>query len=280
MKMRRIFKNTTELQNIARDIRSDIVEMVWQAGSGHIGGSLSCVEILVALYFHVMDINPSNPYWEDRDRFILSKGHSAAALYATLAGCGYFERELLFNSFIRVGGILPEHPDMRKTPGIDMSTGSLGQGLSVAAGMAWGARYMKKKFRIFSLMGCGEMQEGQIWESAMAASQLGLDNLIGIIDYNKLQVNGHIDKVMGVEPLRDKWFSFGWEVKEVDGHSIFQIIDTLESVNNYKVKPKVIIAHTVKGKGVSFIEGKYEFHATTLDKKDYELAMQELKIVK
>lgn len=267
-----------KLKLTALDIRRDIVEMMWQAGSGHIGGSLSCVEILTALYFHIMKIDPLNPSWEDRDRFVISKGHSAAALYAVLAKRGYFSRELLFNSFIRTGGMLQEHPDMRKTPGIDMSTGSLGQGLSAGAGMAWAAKYKKKSGRAFVLIGCGELQEGQIWEAAMSASHLGLDNLIAIIDYNKLQVNGPIYKLMNVEPLKDKWKAFGWDVKEANGHDTTEIIETVESLLHSGGKPKVIIAHTIKGKGISFMEAKHEFHATTLSKKDYESAMHELGI--
>lgn len=273
-------KTIEELKSIALDIRRDIIEMMWQTGSGHIGGSLSCVEILIVLYFHIMNIEPANPLREERDRFVMSKGHSAAALYAVLVRRGYLKKELLFNSFIRAGGILQEHPDMRKVPGIDMSTGSLGQGLSVGAGMAWAGKYKKKDNRVYVLMGCGEIQEGQIWEAAMSASHLKLDNLIGIIDYNRVQVNGPIDKLMNVEPLSSKWEAFGWEVKKVDGHNISEIIDAIKLIKDSKGSPKVIIAYTVKGKSISFMEGKYEFHAATLTKEEYELAIKELERIK
>ena len=198
-----------ELEQKATLIRRDIVQMMYNAGGGHIGGSLSATDILTALYFHIMRINPENPDWKDRDRLVLSKGHAAAALYATMAEKGYFLKELLFNSFISAAGILQEHPDMRKVKGLDMSSGSLGQGLSVGIGMALGAKLKKYSFRVFVFMGDGEVQEGQVWEAAMAASHHRLDNITAIMDYNKLQVNGFLSSLMGIEPIREKWKAFG-----------------------------------------------------------------------
>lgn len=267
-------KTIEQLKAKAGQVRRDIIEMMWQAGSAHIGGSLSVADILTVLYFRVMRVDPKNPAWEDRDRLVLSKGHSAAALYAVLAKREFFSRELLFDSFIQVGGILQEHPDMRKVPGIDMSAGSLGQGLSVGAGIAWGLRKKKQDSRVFVVIGDGEVQEGQIWEAAMAAGHLRLNNLIAIIDYNGLQVNGPIKELMDIEPIASKWKSFGWETKEIDGHDISQVIKALESKPNRM--PRIIIAHTIKGKGVSFMENDYSFHAGSLTPEQYKSALSGL----
>ena len=265
-----------ELEQKAILIRRDIVQMMYNAGGGHIGGSLSATDILTCLYFHIMRINPENPHEKDRDRLVLSKGHAAAALYATMAEKGYFSKELLFNSFISAKGILQEHPDMRKVPGVDMSSGSLGQGLSVGIGMALGAKLKKYSFRVFVLLGDGEIQEGQVWEAAMAASHHRLSNLIAIMDYNKLQVNGFLSSLMAIEPIREKWKAFGWDTLEIDGHNIKEIIKALESAVKIKEKPTIIIAHTVKGKGVSFIENKFEWHSKPLSEREKNQALEEL----
>jgi len=265
-----------ELEQRSTLIRRHIVQMMYNAGGGHIGGSLSAVDILTALYFHTMRINPDNPHGKDRDRLVLSKGHAAAALYATMAERGYFPRNLLFNSFISAKGILQEHPDMRKVPGVDMSSGSLGQGLSVGIGMALGAKLKGYNFRVFVLLGDGEVQEGQIWEAAMAASHYKLSNITAIMDYNKLQVDGFISQLMAIEPIIEKWKAFGWHTLEIDGHNIEEIVEALETAVKIRGKPVVIVAHTVKGKGVSFIENKFEWHSKPLSEKEKNQALEEL----
>ena len=261
-----------ELQKTARRIRRDIVEMVWRAGSGHIGGSLSMVEIVLVLYHCIMKVDPKRPDGEDRDRLVLSKGHSAACLYAVLAEMGFFDRKLLFEEFIRTHGRLSEHPDMQTVPGIDMSTGSLGQGISTAVGMAWAARHHRKPIKVYAIMGCGEQQEGQVWEAAMAAAHHRLDNLVAIVDFNNAQVSGNTSDVMNPQPLPEKYRTFGWDVDEVDGHDIEGLVRALKKPNP-AAKPRVIIAKTVKGKGVSFMEGDYNFHATSLTREQYEQAL-------
>ena len=260
----------------ARNIRHDIVEMMWRAGSGHVGGSLSVVEILVALYYGMLRIQPSCSEWEQRDRVVLSKGHAAACLYAILADMGFFDRKWLWTEFIKTGRRLSEHPDMKRVPGVDMSTGSLGQGVSAALGMAWAARYLRRRLRVYAIMGCGEQQEGQVWEAAMAASAHRLGNLIGIVDYNDRQVSGTTTDVLNINPLSDKYHAFGWHVAEADGHDIGQLLDVLRGFELGE-KPHVIIAHTTKGKGVSFMEGAVQFHATTLTQEQYDQAIRELK---
>jgi transketolase len=265
-----------ELEQKAILIRRHIVQMMYNAGGGHIGGSLSATDILTALYFHIMRINPDNPDWKDRDRLVLSKGHAAAALYATMAEKGYFPRSLLFNSFISAKGILQEHPDMRKVPGIDMSSGSLGQGLSVGVGMALAAKLKKYDFKVFVLLGDGEVQEGQIWEAAMAASHYRLDNITAIMDYNKLQVDGFISSLLAIEPITEKWKAFGWDALEIDGHNMKEILKALENTAKIKEKPTIIIAHTIKGKGISFIENKFEWHSKPLSEKEKNQALEEL----
>jgi transketolase len=264
-----------ELKKKAGQIRRDIVEMVWRAGSGHIGGSLSLVDIAVALYYRILNIDPGRPGWEDRDRVVLSKGHAGACLYAILSDRGFFERQRLWDEFIRTDGRLPEHPSMRDVPGIDMSTGSLGQGVSAAVGMAWAARYLGKTLRVFAIMGCGEQQEGQVWEAAMAAAHHRLGNLTAIIDDNDLQVSGPTSCVLDISPLPDKYRAFGWLVSEVDGHDFAGLIAALETRESTE-KPHVVIARTTKGKGVSFMEGAVPFHATTLTRDQYEQASREL----
>lgn len=271
------------LEEIAKRVRENVVKMIWEAGGGHIGGSLSMVDILAVLYFRIIKTRPNQPQWEDRDRLVLSKGHGAAALYAILAEKGFFSEEVLFTSFIKVNGMLQEHPDMSLTPGVDMTTGSLGQGLSIAAGMAWGLRQGSKKCLVYTIIGCGEVQEGQVWEAAMASSHYKLSNLIAIIDYNKLQVCGPTKEVMNVEPLVDKWKAFGWRVVEVNGHDLRQLENVLREATVLAgtiFQPSVIIAHTVKGKGVSFLENNYSSHALTLKEEDFLRAMEELEKIK
>ncbi|MEW6007801.1 MAG: transketolase [bacterium] len=264
-----------KIADTSRKIRRLIIEMLSLAGSGHPGGSLSSVEIIASLYFHIMRHNPSNPLWEDRDRFILSKGHCCPTLYAALAISGYFSQEEL-KTLRRLGSILQGHSDRLQTPGVEMSTGSLGQGLSCACGMALGGKLSQKDFFVFCLLGDGETQEGQIWEAAMSASHYKLDNLISFLDYNKLQIDGRVSDIMNIEPLVDKWRAFGWEVMEIDGHNIEEIISCVDRAKKIKDKPKMIIAHTIKGKGVSFMEGRVEWHGVAPTKEEAERALKEL----
>jgi len=265
-----------ELRQRAVVVRRHIVQMMYNAGGGHIGGSLSATDILVCLYFYMMRINAKNPRWKDRDRLVRSKGHAAAALYATLAEKGYFQKNFLFNSFISARGILQEHPDMRKIPGIDMSSGSLGQGLSVGVGMSLGAKLKGYNFKVFVLLGDGEVQEGQIWEAAMAASHYRLDNIIAIIDYNKLQVGGFVSELMAIEPIIEKWETFGWNTLEIDGHNMKEIVEALDTAARAKGKPTIIVAHTVKGKGISFTENKFEWHSKCMSEEEKNQALEEL----
>lgn len=269
--------NIPQLNKKACQIRRDVVEMVWRAGSGHIGGALSMVEIVLVLYHHILNVDARDPDWPDRDRLVLSKGHAAASLYAILADLAFFDRKLLFEEFIRVNGRLSEHPDMRMIPGIDMSTGSLGQGISSAVGMAWAARYTNKPSMIYAILGCGEQQEGQVWEAAMAASHHNLDNLTAIIDLNNTQVSGNTSDVLSPYPLVEKYRAFGWGVDEVDGHNIGDLITAL-SKKPPADKPRAVIATTTKGKGISCMEGNYTFHATSLSKQQYGQALEELNM--
>ncbi|MBR1803243.1 MAG: transketolase [Clostridia bacterium] len=264
------------IQTIANEIRRDIIEEVYSAQSGHPGGSLSCSDILAVLYFNQMNIDPKNPNAPARDRFVLSKGHCAPALYAALARKGYFDQELL-TSFRKLGSNLQGHPDMKKVPGVDMSTGSLGQGVSAAVGMAIASKMDHEGLRVYCLMGDGEIQEGQVWEAAMAASKNKLDNLCIIVDYNDLQIDGTIEKVGGLVDIKEKFQSFGFHVIEVDGHNIEQLIHAFDSAKHQKEMPSVIIAKTIKGKGVSFMEGKVEWHGKAPTQAEYEQAMKELK---
>jgi transketolase len=263
------------LRNTARQIRRDIIEMTHFASSGHPGGSLSSAEILSVLYFQVMKHDPKRPQWEERDRFYLSKGHACPVLYAALGEAGYFDKAE-FRSLRKLGAMLQGHPHRLKTPGVEASSGSLGQGLSLAAGTALGLRLDKKKNRVFCLLGDGELQEGQVWEAAMAAGHFRLDNLCAIVDYNNLQIDGAVEQVMGLAPLADKWRSFRWNTLEVDGHSVDALISAFDRAANTHGKPTVLLAKTVKGKGVSFMENKAEWHGRAPDKEEYERAMQEL----
>ena len=264
----------TILEEKARTIRRHVVNMIFEAGTGHPGGSLSCVDIITTLYFHQMRYNPLEPDEVDRDRFILSKGHAAPTLYATLAECGYFSvNELL--SLRKMGSLLQGHPDIT-IPGVEVSTGSLGQGLSISCGIALAAKIDNKDSRVYTLLGDGECDEGQIWEAALLASHYKLDNLTAIIDRNGLQIDGPTEKVLCLEPIAGKWREFGWHVIDIDGNKIPEIVESFDEARRTKGKPTVIIAHTFKGKGVSFMEWICSFHGKALNKEEMKIALQEL----
>jgi transketolase len=268
-------KQLAELSETARQVRADVLTMLNRVASGHTGGSLSAVEMLTSLYCATMNHDPKNPKWEDRDRFVLSKGHAAPALYSILARCGYFDPEE-FKSFRRLGGSLQGHPDMNTTPGVEISTGSLGQGLSIANGMAIGLKLDKKKARVYVLMGDGEIEEGQIWEAAMSAAHYKIDNLCALLDHNGLQIDGTVKEIMNIEPVADKWRAFGWHVFEVDGHDMEAILDAFHKADKIKGKPSIIICKTIKGKGVSFFENKVEYHGVAPTDEELEEALKEL----
>ena len=263
------------LKKISNEIRKNIIEEVYNAQSGHPGGALSSVEILTALYFNQMNIDPERPKDENRDRFVLSKGHASAGLYATLAERGFFEKEEL-KDFRKLGSILQGHPDMKHIPGVDMTSGSLGQGLSAANGMAMASKLDQKGYRVYCLVGDGEIEEGQIWEAAMTSSHYKLDNLCVIVDNNNLQIDGKINEVMNVYPIDEKFKSFGFETINVDGHNIEGLIAAFEEAKKVKGKPTAIIANTIKGKGVSFMENMAGWHGKAPNHEEYELAMKEL----
>lgn len=265
------------LEEIARKIRKNIVEQVYKAQSGHPGGSLSCADILTVLYFNQMNIDPKKPKAKQRDRFVLSKGHCSPALYAALAQKGYFEEELLAG-FRKVESILQGHPDMKKVPGVDMTTGSLGQGLSVAVGMAMGSKLDSAGCKVYCLLGDGEIEEGQIWEAMMSASKNKLDNLCVILDHNGLQIDGHIEEVAGLVDIEAKFESFGFHVITVDGHNIQKLIHAFDRARQQKGKPSVIIANTIKGKGVTFMENNVQWHGKAPKEEEYKQAMEELSI--
>jgi len=268
-------KKTSLLKDKANTIRKLIIEMLAEAKSGHPGGSLSATEIIACLYFEVMRHNPKDPDWSERDRFHLSKGHCCPAVYSGLALSGYFSVEELMK-LRKIGCLLQGHPD-RSTPGIEVASGSLGQGLSVACGMSMAARIDKKDTRIYCLMGDGELQEGNIWEAAMSAAHFKLDNLCGIVDYNHFQIDGRIEEVMDLAPLADKWKSFGWHVIQCDGHSIEELLKAFDQARTIKQKPTVIIAQTVKGKGVSFMEHVVDFHGRAPTNEEKDIALGELE---
>ncbi len=265
-----------ELQEKAKELRRDIVEMVYRAKSGHPGGSLSIADIMAVLYWKEMNVDPKNPKDEKRDRFVLSKGHAAPALYAALIEKGYADKELI-PTLRRWHSPLQGHPDMKKLPGVEMSTGSLGQGLSAANGIAISGKMFNNIYRVYTILGDGEIQEGQIWEAAMTAAHYNLDNLVAIIDYNNLQIDGKVSDVMGVYPVADKFKAFNWHVIEIDGHNYEQIINALEEARNTKGKPTAIVANTVKGKGVSFMENNPGFHGAAPNDDEYRKAMEELQ---
>lgn len=268
--------NIEELEKKAKKIRINIIKQVYNAKSGHPGGSLSSADILTVLYFDEMNINPNEPRCKTRDRFVLSKGHSAPVLYATLAEKGFFEEEKLYN-LRKIDSILQGHPDMNKVPGVDMTTGSLGQGLSVANGMAISAKLDNLDYRVYCLLGDGEIEEGQIWEAAMTSSHYKLDNLCVIVDNNNLQIDGTIDKVMNSYPIDDKFKSFGFNVLNIDGNNIEEILQAFETARNTKGKPTVIIAKTIKGKGVSYMENQVGWHGKAPNQEEYEKAIKELE---
>ena len=268
--------NVEELQKKAREIRKGIIEATYNAKSGHPGGSLSSADILTVLYFNEMNIKPEEPKMEDRDRFILSKGHTAPVLYSTLAERGYFDKDEL-KKLRHLGAMLQGHPDMKNIPGVDMSSGSLGQGMSIANGMALAAKLDNKDYRVYCLLGDGEIEEGQNWEAAMTASHYKLDNVCVIVDNNNLQIDGTIDKVMNPYPIDEKFKSFGFEVINIDGNDIVQIMDAFEKARRTKGKPTAIIAKTVKGKGISFMENVGSWHGKAPNEEQYNNAMKELK---
>ena len=272
-------ENVEELKEISNKIRISIIEQVYNAKSGHPGGSLSAADILTVLYFNQMNINEKEPKAPLRDRFVLSKGHCTAALYGALAERGFFDKEEL-KEFRKINGLLQGHPDMNKVPGIDMSTGSLGQGLSVANGMALSSKLNHDGYRVYCLLGDGEIEEGQVWEAAMTASKYHLDNLCAIVDYNGLQIDGTIEKVKGLDDLEGKFKNFGFNTIVIDGNNIEQLIDAFETAKLTKEKPTMIIAKTIKGKGVSFMEGKVEWHGKAPNEEEYEQAMRELSELK
>lgn len=264
-----------ELVNLTKAIRRDIIEMIYNANSGHPGGSLSATEIVTALYFNVMNHNPKDPKWEDRDRFILSKGHACPVLYSCMARTGYFPLEEL-KTLRKINSRIQGHPEVRKLPGIEASTGSLGQGLSIGAGIAVGAKLKNKDYRVYVLCGDGELNEGQIWEAALFCGNKNIDNLTLIIDYNKQQLDGWLKEIMPLDPLKEKFLAFNWNVIEIDGNNMKEVLDAFYQARNIKNKPTVIIANTIKGKGVSFMENNVEFHGMPPTKEQYELAIQEL----
>lgn len=265
-----------QLEDIAKQVRRDTLVMLNRAGSGHTGGSLSSVEILTALFFSKMKHRPHDPSWDQRDRFVLSKGHAAPAFYAVLARCGYFPLEDLV-SLRKLGSHLQGHPDCKFTPGVEVPTGSLGQGLSMANGISLAVRLDGKTSRVYVLLGDGEVQEGQIWEAAMSATHYKLDNLCAILDHNHLQIDGTVEEVMNIEPLSDKWRAFGWAVININGHDYTQILTSLDKAEKTKGQPSIIIAETIKGKGVSFFENKVEYHGVAPTDEELERALKELE---
>jgi transketolase len=275
-------KNTTErdipfLKRQAKLVRVEILKMLTLAGSGHTGGSLSAADVVTALYFSKMRHKPDEPGWRERDRFILSKGHAAPLLYAVLAIAGYFDKTAL-KTLRKLGSPLQGHPCSRVLSGVEISTGSLGQGLSVSNGMAIGLKMDNLDSRVYCLLGDGEIQEGQVWEAAMTAAHYRLDNLCAIIDLNGLQIDGPVSKVKTIEPVASKWSAFGWNVIAIDGHDMKEILEALDEAEAVKGKPSVILAHTIKGKGVSFFEGKLQYHGIAPTTEELEKALKEMEV--
>ena len=268
-------KDVERLEKQAAQLRQDIVSMIHAAKAGHPGGSLSAVEMVTALYFHVMNIDPQNPGWADRDRFILSKGHACPVMYAALARRGYFSPALL-NTLRQYRSILQGHPDMNKTPGVDMSAGSLGNGLSVGVGMALSGKLHRQDYMTYVMLGDGEIQEGMVWEAAMAASHHDLKNLVAIVDCNGVQINGWTNEIMTVEPIAGKWRSFGWKVVEVNGHSMRDVLTALHTAKTMR-HPTAILMRTVKGKGVSFMEDESRWHGAAPDDGELLKAIGEIQ---
>lgn len=268
--------NTEKLISISKDVRKNIIEMIYEAKSGHPGGSLSCADIITYLYFSKMKIDANNPKDINRDRFVLSKGHAAPALYSVLAEKGFFKKEELKN-LRKVGAMLQGHPDAKNIPGVDVSTGSLGQGISNAVGMALGLKSEKNLAKVYTLLGDGEIQEGLVWEAAMAAGHYKLDNLVAILDYNGLQIDGKNDEVMTVSPVDKKFENFGWNVVVCDGHDYDEIHKVFESLEATSGKPNLIIAKTIKGKGVSFMEDQAGWHGQAPSYEEKEKALEEIE---
>lgn len=266
------------IKKTAANVRINIINMLAAAGSGHPGGSLSLTDLITTLYMYNLKHDPKNSKMEDRDRVVLSKGHAAPALYSILAEMGYFDKKEL-NSLRKYGAMLQGHPDMKLTPGVDMSTGSLGQGFSASVGMALGAKLDKKDYRLYVFLGDGEMQEGQVWEAAMAASHYKLDNMCAVLDMNKLQIDGNVCDVMNVYPLVEKWQAFGWNVIKIDGHDIEQIMQAYDNAASFKGKPTIILADTIKGKDVSFMEGKASYHGVAPTKEEQVKALEEINSI-
>jgi len=265
-----------ELINLTKIVRKDVIEMVHSAGSGHPGGSLSAAELFVALYFNELNHNPSNTLWSERDRFVLSKGHACPILYSVMARTGYFPVEELM-TLRKFNSRLQGHPDMRKLPGIEVSTGSLGQGLSVAVGMSLGLKADKKENRVYCMLGDGELNEGQVWEAIMSAGHYKLNNLVALVDRNNLQIDGKTEDVMKLEPLKAKWIAFNWNVIECNGHEMQEVLNAFDKAKQEKEKPSVIIANTVKGKGVSFMEDKAGWHGKAPNEEEKCKALEELQ---
>lgn len=268
-----------KVEDMALKLREDIVEMIGVSKVGHLGGSSSCADIVSALYFHKMKIDPKNPKMEDRDRFLLSKGHAALVQYAALTEAGFFPKEEL-KTVKELGAMLQGHPDMTKTPGIEANTGSLGQGLSIANGIALGLRLDEKKSKVYVIIGDGELAEGQIWEAAMAASNFKIDNLVAIVDRNKIQATGTIVERFNTNPISPKFEAFGWNVIEIDGHNVEEIIEAFDKADEVKGKPTVIVAETIKGKYISFAENNAAFHNGSMTPEQYEIAKKDLEKIK
>ncbi len=266
-------EQVTHLEEKARQLRVAIVKTLHKSQSGHTGGSLSAIDMVTALYFHKMRHNPSDPSWEGRDRFVLCKGHAAPAQYVALAEAGYFPKEDLM-TLRRLGSHLQGHPDSKVTPGVEVCTGSLGQGLSMAVGMALGLRLDQRDNRVYALLGDGELQEGQVWEAAMAAAHYKTDNLCAMVDANGLQIDGEVAKVMNVGPIADKFRAFGWQTLEIDGHDMGAILAALDKAETLKGAPTVIVARTVKGKGVSFFENKASYHGVPPSDEELPRALE------
>lgn len=260
----------------ARQLRIRALGMVFDAQSGHLGGSFSAADIITAMYFHHLRMDPKDPLWPHRDRFLVSKGHCAPIYYAALAGAGFFPEDWL-GTFRRTGSRLQGHPDRSKVPGVEMNSGPLGHGLSVGVGLALSGRLRCAPYRTYVLLGDGEIQAGVVWEAAMATSKYKLDKLTAILDYNGVQLSGPVHEVMPIEPIRSKWEAFGWQVLEIDGHNMRQILDALDTVTGVHGRPSIIISHTVKGKGVSFMEDNCSWHGRAPDRRQYEEALTELR---
>jgi transketolase len=272
---RKKIRDIPTLTEIARKVRIDIVQMLHESGSGHPGGSLSATDLLVGLFFGTMNLDPQQPFWPGRDRFVLSKGHGAPAYYAVLAHLGYFPRKELL-TLRQFESCLQGHPDCRCTPGVEVCTGSLGQGLSLANGMALANRLDSSPARVYVMLGDGELQEGQVWEAAMTAAHYKLDNLTAIIDNNRLQIDGFVSEIMNIEPLAAKWLAFGWHAIEIDGHDMDAILQALDEADRLKSMPSVIVASTIKGKGVSIFENKAQYHGVAPTTEELAIALRDL----